>query len=1089
MESLTGSEINGYKFADRIGSGGFGAVYRAYQAAVDREVAIKVVLPEFASHPEFVKRFEAEARVVAKLEHPHIVPLHDFWQDDSGAYLVMRWLRGGSLREQLDHGSLSLEEISHILDQITDALDAAHEHGVIHRDLKPENILLDDRGDAYLTDFGIAKDLAAPALTAEDQVMGSAAYLAPEQAKAEPVSPQTDLYALGLILYELLTSTHPFPEMTLVQLVHKHLNEPLPSLSITRPDLPKELDDVIQRATAKEARDRFPNAQSFKSAFNAAVFRYRETALPGREVHPGRLPVQPTIFIGREQELKRVSELIDDPDCRLLTLVGPGGIGKTRLALKAAEGALEPYHDGVYFVPLSPVGSSDYISSAIAKAIDMTFFGEDEPRQQLNQHLRNKKMLLVLDSFEHLQQGATQIADLLESCPSLKVLVTSQERLNLQVERAFDLQAMPIPTPDEAEAFERAPAVQIFLQSARRVDAGFSITDEDRAPVIRICQLASGMPLGIELAAAWVSVLSCEEIALEIERSLDFLVTSMRDVPERHRSMKAVLEHSWKLLSSEEQDVFRALAVFRGGFSKEAAREVAGASLMILAKLVDKSMLRRGAQDNYEIQELLRQFGFEKLQESGTSVRMQDAHLDYFLEFAEQAEQGLRGPKQTDWFNLVEREHDNLRHALSWALERSQTKAEKRVRVDKGIRLAAAMGQFWDTRGHIREASEWLQSALEASERPSVGRAKALLWAGLIAMRRSDYRSRISYVDESLKLSRELDYSAGIAEALFEKAHISRGSDFQLIEQLCSESSVIWRELADQRGVARALGPLARAAREQNDFARASELFQQSLALFREVGDVREIAGALWNLSEVALREGDFQAAGGSAREGLAHYQGLGDKHGIATMLRSLGEVSAGELKMDESQVFYQESITIFGELRDERCKALSLIGLGRVALHQGQAERAARLSEESLAVFRKSEDRNQATNALALLARAAFFDGNPTKAVQLIKQGLEIQRKARSEAGLAQLIELLASALVIQAKMEKAVVMWGAAETMREAVVPPQTPDELARREREVAELERALGPEQYQRFWDEGRGMAIEQVIEFALAEATGI
>jgi tetratricopeptide (TPR) repeat protein len=206
-------------------------------------------------------------------------------------------------------------------------------------------------------------------------------------------------------------------------------------------------------------------------------------------------------------------------------------------------------------------------------------------------------------------------------------------------------------------------------------------------------------------------------------------------------------------------------------------------------------------------------------------------------------------------------------------------------------------------------------------------------------------------------------------------------------------------------------------------------------------------------------------------------------------MLRSLGEVSAGELKMDESQVFYQESITIFGELRDERCKALSLIGLGRVALHQGQAERAARLSEESLAVFRKSEDRNQATNALALLARAAFFDGNPTKAVQLIKQGLEIQRKARSEAGLAQLIELLASALVIQAKMEKAVVMWGAAETMREAVVPPQTPDELARREREVAELERALGPEQYQRFWDEGRGMAIEQVIEFALAEATGI
>ncbi|MGD8753665.1 MAG: serine/threonine-protein kinase, partial [Anaerolineales bacterium] len=343
MDDLTSQEIRGYKIQDPIGEGGFGVVYRAYQSVAERQVVIKVILPEYASHPEFARRFEAEVHTIAKLEHPHIVPLYDCWRDETGTYLVMRHLKGGNLRDQLDSGGeLELAEIERILDQICDALEVAHEANVVHRDLKPENILLDERGNAYLTDFGIAKDLGREKLTRTGEIIGSVDYLAPEQAKGEPITPQTDIYGLGVLLYEMLTGTHPFPELTTIQMLEKHLHEPLPSVHAANPELPEYLDQVIWRATAKDPEERFHNASELQEAYQQALALERVVYPPSVEVQvPAFLEeaaeereVERAVFVARGRELQQLDGYLEKAltgDGQAVFVTGGPGRGKTAL--------------------------------------------------------------------------------------------------------------------------------------------------------------------------------------------------------------------------------------------------------------------------------------------------------------------------------------------------------------------------------------------------------------------------------------------------------------------------------------------------------------------------------------------------------------------------------------------------------------------------------------------------------------------------------------------------------------------------------------------------------------------------------------
>jgi predicted ATPase len=375
------------------------------------------------------------------------------------------------------------------------------------------------------------------------------------------------------------------------------------------------------------------------------------------------------------------------PTCRLLTLVGSGGIGKTRLAIQAAA-QLANFAQGVYFVPLAPVGSPDLLASAIAGALQVSFYGSDDPTVQLVNYLREKHLLLLLDNFEHLREGTPLLTDILDAAPALKMLVTSRERLNLQEEWVLPVEGMQYPKGDEPGSIEDYSAVRLFVQSARRVQPAFTLAD-DVSAVIAICQHVEGMPLGLELAAVWLRVMSCRQIAVQLERSLDFLTTPLRNVPERHRSLRVVFEQSWRLLSESERRVLATLAVFHGGFDLEAAEQVAGASLSLLAGLVDKSLIRLNRSGRYDLHELFRQFASDKLAESGETAAATRRHFEYYAELAERAERHLYGPEQEGWFDRLAVDLDNLRAALAWSVRDEEA--------ETGLRLAGSLGWFWGT--------------------------------------------------------------------------------------------------------------------------------------------------------------------------------------------------------------------------------------------------------------------------------------------------------------------------------------------------------------------------------------------------------
>ncbi|HEY85453.1 MAG TPA: AAA family ATPase, partial [Chloroflexi bacterium] len=382
------------------------------------------------------------------------------------------------------------------------------------------------------------------------------------------------------------------------------------------------------------------------------------------------LPPQPTPFVGREVELDKVSKALTRPDSRLLTLVGPGGIGKTRLAIEAASRCRSAFLRGVCFVPLSSLQSADLLAASIAGSLQLSLSGDRSAVEELLDALREREMLLVLDNFERLiDEGAGLLTDILQKAKEVRILVTSRERLNLRAERIFNVDGLPVPAKKDLAKAERYDAVQLFLQSARQLQSDFSPSAAEMRHIARICQLVEGMPLGIELAAAWTRTLSCREIAAEIEESLEFLSAQSRDIPERHRSLGAVFDQSWKRLSAEEQGVFRRLSVFRGSFERPAVRQVAGASLPSLSALMDKSFLRKIAAERYDIHEMLRQYANKKLAKNPQEKENVEAlYSAYYANFLRQREESILGSQQQAALAETETEIDNIRAMWQWAV-------------------------------------------------------------------------------------------------------------------------------------------------------------------------------------------------------------------------------------------------------------------------------------------------------------------------------------------------------------------------------------------------------------------------------------
>jgi predicted ATPase/DNA-binding SARP family transcriptional activator len=622
-------------------------------------------------------------------------------------------------------------------------------------------------------------------------------------------------------------------------------------------------------------------------------------ATPGLTPRPG-LPVPLTPFLGRETELRALDTLRAQDDVRLLTLVGAGGMGKTRLALEAARDAVKIYPDGVVFVPLAPLLHADSIPLAIVRAIGVTLHGSDLGAALLR-FLRGQHMLLILDNMEHLAGGAALVVAILEAAPGVRIIATSRQRLGVRGEQVFTVEGLADGAGGSGEV--ASPAARVFIQSARREQAGLLIPAGELPVVERIAALVRGMPLALEMAAARVGLLPLADIPAEIERSLDFLQADWADAAERQRSMRAVFEWSWQLLGEAERAVLGRLSVFRGGLTREAAGRVTGATLQILATLSHASLVRwhpgNGA-GRYEMHELLRQFAAEQLDTvPGERERVEARHSAYYLALTEEAAAEYAGPRQVEWLDRIERDHDNIRVAQERLAERGEVELE--------LRLVGAAVYFWFIRGYHTEGAERLLHTLAHPEAqaPTDVRARALNAAGYLQWVRGNLREAHALFTESV----------GIARAL--------GAQPELAFGLCY------------------LGTVLNAHRE---YAAAEQLLQESLTIWDALGNRSNMGLSLMFLGDAALGRHNGEAALGAFMRSAELFRETGNVSVLPYPLRRLGYLARSRHDVELATVFYRESMAVNREVGDRQGVAASLIGLAAVTEARGEPEHAARL-------------------------------------------------------------------------------------------------------------------------------------------------
>jgi predicted ATPase/class 3 adenylate cyclase len=674
---------------------------------------------------------------------------------------------------------------------------------------------------------------------------------------------------------------------------------------------------------------------------------------------PNNLPLQLTSFIGRERELREVKQLL--AEARLLTLTGPGGSGKTRLALQVAAESIEQFRDGVFLVALAPITEPGLVVSTIAQTLGIAESSGRSILDSLKEYLQARHMLLFLDNFEQVISAAPHLMELLAACSQLKLLITSREGLRVRGEREYPVPPLALPNLTEQtplEALSQYAAVKLFIQRAQAIKPDFHVTHETAPAVAEICYRLDGLPLAIELAAARIKLLSPRAMLARLEHRLEFLTSGARDLPIRQQTLRNAIAWSYDLLNEDEQKLFRRLSVFVGGCTLSAVEAVAsdrqggkrggeqayGAVLDQLSSLLDKSLLREVESTNGEprfaMLELLREYGLEQLELSGEPEAVRHRHATFFLALAEQAEASRESADQVYWMNRLEQEHDNLRAALEWSKTAEGTG-------EICLRLASTLGLFWEARGYFSEGRERLSSVLstETAQARTTARARLLARAAELAYRQSDYPATISLAGESLAICREVSDRQGISAALIKLGNAATEvGDYAAAKECLEEALTIWRELKDKHGIARALISFGWAALRSGDYHLANARLEESLALSRELGDTRSIGFELSGLGEVALRQGDYARARRLVEESLELRRQMGNKWGVGVSLGTLGWAAMREGDWDRAVARLGESLDVRREIGDKGGSAWCLERLAEVAMAQGQAEKAVRV-------------------------------------------------------------------------------------------------------------------------------------------------
>jgi predicted ATPase/DNA-binding SARP family transcriptional activator len=769
------------------------------------------------------------------------------------------------------------------------------------------------------------------------------------------------------------------------------------------------------------------------------------------------LPAPLTSLVGREWERMEVAGLLraERDGSRHVTLLGPGGCGKTRLALEVARGLVDAYPDGVWLaefggLPASSEQDPTLPAQTVATALGLPLQGERSPLDALVRHLASRRVLLVLDTCEHLVEACAALAvALLQAAPDLRILATSQAALGILGELAWRVPSLSLPDRDDLPAADLAAyeAVQLFIERARAAAPRFTLTDRDVAAVARICRRLDGIPLALELAAARLASLSAEVLAARLDDRFTLLAGGNRTALPRQQTLRATIEWSVGLLSAMDRLLLQRLAVFAGSWTLEAAEAVcAGAGLPQravldrLGNLVARSMVQVDEAEKdlrYRLLESIRAFAQELGEAEGEMARTQALHLNWCLALGRDAEPGLRGPAQAEWFARLGREHDNLRAALAWAFVHDP---------EAGLHLAVSVWWFWSSRGYLAEGRQWLETALAHTPTATAAlRARALQGAGALARQQGDYQQATALLEEALALR---------------------------------------RALGDRPNIARVLGNLGVVAYFQGEYGRATNLYQEALAVLREVGDTYSIAVWLNNLGLVVYAQGDYQRAAALYQEALSLQRDVGDTLGIAGSLGNLGEVAHTQKDYERATDLYQQALTLQRELGDRASIAISLGNLAELAHLQGDRGRASALYEEALALQRELGDRRNTAFSLINLGAMVAQQGDDRRARSLYKEGLLLSREVGARDLQADALEHLSWLAASHGQLCQAARLGGCAEALREALAIPLSPMSQDDHDQVVQAMRATLGEIAFAAAWDEGRALPLEEATALALA-----
>jgi non-specific serine/threonine protein kinase len=1062
MGIATGTRLGRYEIRSLLGAGGMGEVYLARDTKLGRTVALKILPVDVASDHGRMQRFVREAKAASALNHPNIITIYEIEQADSGHFIATELINGETLRQRMTRARMMFPEAFDISIQIASALSAAHEAGIIHRDIKPENIMLRPDGIVKVLDFGLAKlamtdlnvDVDAEAATMETfktdpgSVMGTVHYMSPEQARGVAVDARTDIWSLGVVLYEMVAGHRPFNGETATDVMAAIIKTSFPPLARFRPDAPPALEEIILKALEKNPPERYQSIQELlvdlrrlqkRLEFEARLEQLEapegpralkvhesmtqvldsvgptaETTTPpqrstGRTLSeadsdavpslpPNNLSTQRTDMVGRGGEIEEICGELRRESIQLMTLTGVGGTGKTTLAQAVARQLLPDFSDGVFFIELGAIKQPELVASSIAQPLGVR---ESEGRsivEALREYLRNRNVLLVVDNFEQVVTARSIVAELLASAPRLKILVTSRELLHLSLEHEYMVPPLGVPeslVQVSADDLSRYEAVRLFVERARTIKANFALTDENAQSVVEICVRLDGLPLAIELAAARVKILSPQAILARLDTSLKLLTGGARDLPVRQQTMRGAVEWSYELLTEDETSLFRRWAVFAGGFTFAAAAAVVGSQLSDAPK--EEAAITEQAAADIEQLRIDPLDGLTSLVDKSLLVAKEQADGEQRFRMLEVVrEYALARLESSGEAEATRRNHAAYFLALAEEVEPHL----------QGWRPAKWLDRLEEERDNLRAALRW-SLAYDIGTAARLAAAIRYFW------------NFQGYLTEGLKWSQSI---------------LKLGDNVPTITR--------WKILSMAGNL----------ARFQGDYKTARMMYEAGLSEGREADDLPQISLSCRGLGGLALEQGDYNAARGFIEEALAVARESNDKFGVARSLSMLGDL----------------------------------------ARTLGEDAAARPLFEEGLAICRELGKQYALGNILINLAAAEYGEGDYTAAYSHFAEGLTMAQESGvkivgDKIAVSYALDGFGALAASRGESELATKLAGAAAQLRESINYNIEPAERRFREAYLASTRAVLSEAAFSAAYAKGRRLKLDEAVALAMGKIT--